>query len=654
MRLISMSAQNIFSENESNADNDLTRNPPVEKIMGLLGNEFINLKKVIDNRIEIKKWYSEKISEQYQLISKIQEEKEGEDDDENENKIEENAAILKNGLLQPGEAGEYENDLAKIKHNIIVKYLQEKIVVDRFMRCVKKAEKEVNHKWTELFVEKCGFLQEINFEFGEINDDNKELLKTIKITKGEIVKIASFVDQCWKLFDANKNKNKNLDKQKQDEQKDKTREEYFIKEIKIFLHRMFFEKMCGRKLTDIARKTEIQRDETLRRFFELKNENDDQNQSNNSIFLNDNNDNNEIKTNISNKKKKKNYQDYVYEMPKDADVVNELYELEKDDFLRKKREKKEEEKQAEEEYKKYEPVRKLEKEKLTKLAALEQNIDVTKFNTMLCALISNPNFIQTIAQNTKQLASNVKNMSPEDMDVFMEILNYVDLPLKSDGNSKGILDIAGWFNPQMYNNLKYLHEQLAKSKNLNFQMYCARHLDKIIDYGIGFNKRTKSRKKIARLLLIAAVLIYLLVKFGLITSISLPFTIGISATIGVIGLGLMAYNYFKLKIIEKAMKLFGCPEWYRIEFGIESFDFATTNEGLSKERTPEEQQMYNLVCSIFSLRRKMHLAERTTIKTKNLTKMFEPAKTMLSQKLKTTTGKDRYNGYDNMIYEVCS
>ena len=58
-----MSAQNIFSENESNADNDLTRNPPVEKIMGLLGNEFINLKKVIDNRIEIKKWY--------QLVSKL-------------------------------------------------------------------------------------------------------------------------------------------------------------------------------------------------------------------------------------------------------------------------------------------------------------------------------------------------------------------------------------------------------------------------------------------------------------------------------------------------------------------------------------------------------------------------------------------------------
>lgn len=296
-------------------------------------------------------------------------------------------------------------------------------------------------------------------------------------------------------------------------------------------------------------------------------------------------------------------------MPEDADVVNELYELEKIDFFRKKRE-------AEAEVQKnqiYQEIRELKKNKLAKLAKLEKNVDVKRINAMLCALIENPEFRETIDLNTDPLILNAKNMSPEDMDVFMEILNFVDLPLKNDGNSKGILDIADWFNPRMYNNLKDLHGQLLKSRRLDFQMYCARHLDKIIDYEIGFEERAKLRKKIAVVLLIAAAVLYLSVQFGLITSISLPFAIGISVTTGVIGLGLLAYNYFKSKIIKKAMQLFGCPEWYRLEYDNGINSFATKNVELPLGCSAEEKQMYKLVNSIFSLRRKMHLAERTKV-----------------------------------------
>ena len=131
---------------------------------------------------------------------------------------------------------------------------------------------------------------------------------------------------------------------------------------------MFFKKMCGRNLTDIAIKTDIKRKDELKEYFKLENENPD---NNNNIFLNNDNDNDEIKTNISGDDQIENYKNYLYTMPNDADVVNELYELAKDDFLKRKH-------RQEEENKKYEWIRELKKKKLTKLKELEENIDVKK------------------------------------------------------------------------------------------------------------------------------------------------------------------------------------------------------------------------------------------------------------------------------------
>lgn len=393
---------------------------------------------------------------------------------------------------------------------------------------------------------------------------------------------------------------------------------------------MFFKKMCGRNLTDIAIKTDIKRKDELKEYFKLENENPD---NNNNIFLNNDNDNDEIKTNISGDDQIENYKNYLYTMPNDADVVNELYELAKDDFLKRKH-------RQEEENKKYEWIRELKKKKLTKLKELEENIDVKKINATLCALISNPNFIQTIANNTSELISNTQNISSEDMEVFMEILNFVDLPLKNDRNSKGILDIAGWFNPRMYNNLKYLHQQLLNYKNPNFQMYCARHLDKIIDYEIEFEERAELREKIAVVLFVVAVILYCLISFGLITSISFPFAIGIYFTTGV-GLGVLAYNYFKSKIIKKAMQLFGLPEWYRLKYDNRFISvFTTPNEELAQQCSPQEKQMYNLVESIFSLRKKLRLASHITITTEMLNKQNELVEMAVEKS--TSTQQDKY------------
>ena len=520
--------------------------------------------------------------------------------------------ILKNGLLESEEPEEDKEELDKIRHNIITRYLHENIVVELFMHAVKKAQQGTRDNRTDLFIENCGFLQTVEFDLKYIYD-NTEISKTINISTNTISKIARFVDQCLSNIDSQGN----ID-------------DYYRKEIEMFLHQMFFKKMCGRNLTDIAIKTDIKRKDELKEYFKLENENPD---NNNNIFLNNDNDNDEIKTNISGDDQIENYKNYLYTMPNDADVVNELYELAKDDFLKRKH-------RQEEENKKYEWIRELKKKKLTKLKELEENIDVKKINATLCALISNPNFIQTIANNTSELISNTQNISSEDMEVFMEILNFVDLPLKNDRNSKGILDIAGWFNPRMYNNLKYLHQQLLNYKNPNFQMYCARHLDKIIDYEIEFEERAELREKIAVVLFVVAVILYCLISFGLITSISFPFAIGIYFTTGV-GLGVLAYNYFKSKIIKKAMQLFGLPEWYRLKYDNRFISvFTTPNEELAQQCSPQEKQMYNLVESIFSLRKKLRLASHITITTEMLNKQNELVEMAVEKS--TSTQQDKY------------
>ena len=600
-----MSEKNFLENNDMIGAH---KNQSMQKIMSSLKGEFENLRNLIDQRIKIKKEYGDKIREQCKQIFGTEEN--DMDDSANKNEVD-NINILKCGLLEAQEPEEYKEDLDRIKRNVIIRYLKERLVIEKFLKCAKKAEKVVGDDYENYFLENCGYLQEIKFDFGEIDDFDNEKMKSIEVDNEKVAEIAEFFRECHSLC------------QQQIQGKPGTKQQkiqkHFQKEALNFLHQMFFKEICGMDLIDVAVKTDIARENGLKKFFELKNPNN--NDEDNNIILNDSDD--DQTTNLSYAEEIESYKDCVYEMPNDSDVVNELYTLERDKFLKEKAKEKAKNEEQAKEYKKYGPIRKLEKEELAKLTKLEKDIDMKQFNAMLCSLISNPEFIQTILSNNNMnsLLSNAQHMSQDDMDVFMEILNYIDLPLKGDGNSKGILDIAGWFNPQMYSNLMFLHKQfLNHHPRLDFQMYCAQHLNKIIDYGIGFNERSKSREKIALILLVAAIVLYLLVKFGLITSISLPFAIGISAAIGVIGLGLMAYNYFKLKIIEKAMKLFGCPEWYRIEFVIDpAKQSEVLNMKLPKMKgASEKDPMYKLVDSIFSLRRTMYLAEDTTIKKSNL------------------------------------
>ena len=111
---------------------------------------------------------------------------------------------------------------------------------------------------------------------------------------------------------------------------------------------------------------------------------------------------------------------------------------------------------------------------------------------------------------------NAAAMNPDDIDTWMAILNFVDLPLEGDKHSKGIWDIVGLSDSREYTNLKYLHDQLLKSNRLDFRMYCARHLEKIIDYDIQFRNSSEIRKKVAIGLFIFAMLILgLAINYGL-------------------------------------------------------------------------------------------------------------------------------------------
>ena len=176
--------QNLVTDPELN---DLS----VKKIMGLLSHDFNDLKVVIDRRIQIRKNYDDRIKQV--LYGK------GKNKEDNANKGE--IKILKNGLLESEEPEEDKEELDKIRHNIITRYLHENIVVELFMHAVKKAQQGTRDNRTDLFIENCGFLQTVEFDLKYIYD-NTEISKTINISINTISKIARFVDQYLSNIDS--------------------------------------------------------------------------------------------------------------------------------------------------------------------------------------------------------------------------------------------------------------------------------------------------------------------------------------------------------------------------------------------------------------------------------------------------------------------
>ena len=81
---------------------------------------------------------------------------------------------------------EHKENLDKIRHNVIVRYLHEKIVVDLFMRCIEKAEHGTNNDFKNLFIENCGFLQEVEFDLGSVHIKSELKIKAREMVEIEI------------------------------------------------------------------------------------------------------------------------------------------------------------------------------------------------------------------------------------------------------------------------------------------------------------------------------------------------------------------------------------------------------------------------------------------------------------------------------------
>ncbi len=89
------------------------------------------------------------------------------------------------------------------------------------------------------------------------------------------------------------------------------------------------------------------------------------------------------------------------------------------------------------------------------------------------------------------------------------------------------------------------------------------------------------------------------------------------------------------------MQLFGLPEWYRLKYDNRFISvFTTPNEELAQQCSPQEKQMYNLVESIFSLRKKLRLASHITITTEMLNKQNELVEMAVEKS--TSTQQDKY------------
>ena len=472
-------------------------------ILNLLGNEFKNLTNYLQRRQEI-------ISEYNKSIGEL------ESDD-----VSNNVNLIDN--LSKSELNAQQLEAIKIK--VIVRLTQEQEVVKLFKEQISNAEKESNDtkERYELLRDACLQFQKIDFTYdGNLPEEYKiNNIDKIYITEDNIYEFVNFMSDIWNISEG-------------ENTTASTKEEY----VDYYLHNWLFEKICGIDFSLVAIKTEVKIPEGLESYFEPENVN------------NANNDLNDEEWDVNKTEIEDDDYKFVHKMLDDSYVLKELYYWEKQNLLK--------ENMENEKSRQWSEARKTMHKELGELKKSEQLFDAHEFNKALCKLISEPNFVDTISQ--KLISTNLQNarISPENMDLLLEILNFVDLPLKGDEFSKGILDIAGWFNPQMYNNLKFLHTQLLKSEKLEFQVYCVRHLQKIIDYKDGFDKRFKQRTKIAVLLFIVAAILLLAIEFG-------TLSISLASVPAVVGLGLLAYNYFKSKIIQKAMNLFYCPEWYKNE-----------------------------------------------------------------------------------------
>ena len=528
-------------------ENSVYKNP-IDAINQLLGNEFENLKSYLTERKNIIDEYNSKIK----AI-----------ENPNSDSINNNIQNLNNELSPNLDLTEDDH----IKNTVIVQFLQENEVVKLFKQKIKEV-KDTNdlEEMKEALRNNCAPLENIDFDFDDSKNIKSSYNNKIKITNDEIENLCDFMFAIW----SNKI---HLDENK------------VQLEVDNFLHHWLFKKICGYDFSLVAVKTDNERNNATTNFFKP-------NENNNDLFINLNNDN-DSQTDISSDE---NYVNHIHIMPDDSDVVNELYYWKKQDFLSQKNEEEKRKKYLEAYRNKLKAYRN-KKNQLNKLIN-GTNFDKREFNMALYRLISDPEFKNKFSKQVKNI--NAAAMNPDAIDTWMAILNFVDFPLEGDKHSKGIWDIVGFFDSTEYTNLKYLHDQLLESNRLDFRMYCARHLKKIIDYDIQFKNSSEIKRKVAIGLFIFAMLILgLAVNYGLITS-SLGTTI--LAPVACINIGLLAYNYFKSKIIEKAIKLFGCPERYFAE---------TTHE----ENFIKKDPMYNLVNSIYSYKQK--IKNSITVKIKN-------------------------------------